>query len=95
MNALYLSTTGDTTTELAAPLEVEGYGCGVIEMTGRIRSGYREPLYLCCDICEESFINDTKMPILRFIDRLSNGKINNEIKHVIWLKVMRPNINSV
>lgn len=95
MNALYLSTTGDTTTELATPLEVEGYGCGVIEMTGKIRSGYKEPLYLCCDICEESFINGTKMPILRFIDRFSNGKINNEIKHVIWLKVMRPNINSV
>ena len=53
MNALYLSTTGDTTTELTTPLEEKGYGCRVIEMTGKIRSGYRELLYLCCDICEE------------------------------------------
>lgn len=95
MNALYLSTSGDVITELATPLEVEGYGCGVIELTGKVRSGFREDLYLCCDICEESFIDGTKMPILRMLDRYSNGEIKNDINHVIWLKVMRPTINSV
>ena len=35
MNALYLSTHGDVIRELATPLEVEGYGCGVIELTGK------------------------------------------------------------
>ena len=38
MNALYLSTGG----ELATPLEVEGYGCGVIELTGKVYSGFQE-----------------------------------------------------
>ena len=40
MNALYLSTCGDVITELATPLEVEGYGGGVIELTGKVRSGF-------------------------------------------------------
>ena len=29
------------------------------------------------------------------LDRYSNGEIKNQINHVIWLKVMRPTINSV
>ena len=36
MKAVYISTTGDDTVELATPLEVEGYGVGVIEMNGRV-----------------------------------------------------------
>ena len=73
MNALYLSTCEDVITELATSLEVEGYGCGVL--TAKVCSGFREDLYLCCDICEESFIDGTKMPILRMLDRYSNGEI--------------------
>ena len=34
MNVVYLKTDGDTTTDLSLPLEVEGYGCGVVEMVG-------------------------------------------------------------
>ena len=65
MKAVYISTAGDDTTELATPLEVEGYGVGVIEMNGRVQNGFKGSLYLCCDICEESYVNNTKMPILR------------------------------
>lgn len=36
MQAVYLFTNGDTTTRLAKPLEVHGYGCGVIELTGKV-----------------------------------------------------------
>lgn len=95
MNAVYLSTDGDKTTELPIPLEVEGYGCGVIEMTGKIKSGFRDRLFLCCDICEESYVNNIRLPILRYINRNSNGVINKSIDHVIWLRVMRPNISSI
>ena len=35
MNAVYLSSSGDTTTQLPIPLEIQGYGFGVIEMTGK------------------------------------------------------------
>ena len=34
MHAVYLSTNGDTTTFLPSPLEVQGYGCGVIDLDG-------------------------------------------------------------
>ena len=32
MQAVYLTTNGDTTTFLSTPLEVQGYGCGIIEL---------------------------------------------------------------
>ena len=40
MNAVYLTTDGDTTTVLSIPLEVKSYGCGVIEMTGKVQNGF-------------------------------------------------------
>ena len=46
MKAIYLTTDGDTTTELPVPLEIEGYGCGVIEMSGKVRTGFTDNLYL-------------------------------------------------
>ena len=36
MQAVYLSTNGDTTTFLSTPLEVQGYGCGVMELDGKV-----------------------------------------------------------
>ena len=36
MQAVYQSTNGDTTTILSTPLEVQGYGCGVIELNGKV-----------------------------------------------------------
>ena len=95
MNAVYLFTDGDRTTDLPIPLEVEGYGCGVIEMTGKIKNGFKDNLYLCCNICEESYVNNIRLPVLRYLNRNSNGLINKGIDHVIWLRVMRPNISSI
>ena len=92
--ALYLSTTGDNTIEFPLPLEVEGFGCGVIELSGRVESP-KEDIFLCCDICEESFSRESMIPILRNIKRKANGLITNEINHMIWLRVMRPHISSI
>ena len=36
MKVVYLNTNGDTTIDLPIPLEEEGYGVGVIEMSGRV-----------------------------------------------------------
>ena len=95
MNAVYLSTSGDTTTQLPIPLEIQGYGCGVIEMTGKVYYSEKEPIYLCSDICEESFVGNNKMPILRRIKRGANGIVNSNIHNIIWLCVMRPTISSI
>ena len=36
MHAVYLTTNGDTTTFLSTLLEVQGYGCGIIELDGKV-----------------------------------------------------------
>ena len=46
MKAVYISITGDDTVELATPLEVKGYGIGVIEMNGRVQNGFKDSLML-------------------------------------------------
>ena len=173
MKAVYLSTNGDNTIRLPNPLEVHGYGCAVIEITGKVtipkrmqrgdkkpeipqplpkppeetetiipthdelnddpipepepepnppsphpaprpplnpnqnptsqnldtcidmeEEGYTDNLYLCCNIIEESYVGEKKMPILRYLKR-KNGNILNEITHPIWLQVIRPTISSI
>ena len=65
-------------------------------MTGKVQNGFNHPLYLCCDICEESTVGNSKIPVLRYLNRNSwNGIINKSIDHVIWLCVMRPTISSI
>lgn len=88
MKATYLSTNGDTTTILPYPLEVHEYGCGLIEFNGKIKdTNNNDNLYLCCNIVEESFIGNIKMPVLRCIKR-KNGFIKENIQHIISLKVI-------
>ena len=101
MKALYLSTNGDTTTVFPFPLELQGYGCAVIEMNGKITSpksasnGPYDNLYLCCNIVEESLVGNVKMPILRTIIRRNNIVTSGQLQKLIWLKVMRPTISSI
>ena len=94
MKSLYVSTSGDTTLEVPIPLDVEGCLCGIIEMSGRL-STYKGDLFLCSDICEESLVGDIVIPVLRKISRRANGVIINDVNHVIWLRLMRPQITSL
>ena len=84
MKALYLSTKGDDTIDLPVPLEVENYLCIIVEMSDKVNT-FKENLFLCCDICEESFMGEIMMPVLRSIKRKTSGMVNNDINHVIWL----------
>lgn len=145
MNAVYLSTNGDSVTRIATTLKGENYGCGVVEMYGKIFDSLKEEvinepmeqdtidtqvaeetdvnedikhdefkekrrkkrskitkkinkdrdLYLCCNIIEESFVNNVKLPVLRYLKRNSSGFINSNIDHIIWLNVIRPEINEI
>lgn len=106
MKAVYLTTDGDTTTVLPFPIEAHNYGCGVIEMNGKLfvpkdrnnqdnnRKDNNENLYLCCNMVEDSFVGNIKMPVLRTIKR-KNGVVSGIIHKVIWLKVMRPTISNI
>lgn len=97
---LYLSTNGDKTIELASILNVEKYGCGVVNVTGKINHNESnlkktDRLFLCSDICEESFIENVKLPILCEIFRNGNGVINNDIFNIVWISILRPAISSI
>ena len=94
MKALYLSTKGDDTIDLPVPLEVKNYLCWVVEMSGKVNT-FKGDLFLCFDICEESYMGENMMPVLRSIKRKTNGMIINDINHVIWLRVMRPHISNI
>ena len=67
MKAVYLSTNGDPTTVLPFPLEVQGFGCGVVEINGKVflpkNKKYISNLYLCCNIVEDSFVGNFKIPV--------------------------------
>lgn len=108
MIAIYLSTDGDEKISLPNSLDLENYGCAVVEMSGEIKvfdtdgDGNQkkvkidETLYLCCDIVEDSVLMNTKLPILRSIYVNSkNSKINKPIENLIWLNVKRPKIDHI
>ena len=40
-------------------------------------------------------MGDIKLPVLHCIKRKQIGIVYNDINHVIWLQVIRPNINSI
>ena len=69
MKAVYLSANDDQTTVLPFPLEVQGFGCGVLEIMEELqflrikiilikKDLNNENLYLCCNIIEESFVGN-------------------------------------
>ena len=64
----------------------------VVKMSGKVNT-FKGDLFLCCDICEESYMGENMMPVLRSIKRKTNGMVMNDINHVIWLRVMRPHIS--
>ena len=94
MKSLYISTSGDTTLELPVLLDVEGCLCGIIDMSGKLTT-YKGDIFLCSDICEESVVGETVMPVLQNIKRRTNGVVVNDVNHVIWLKVIRPKLYSI
>ena len=94
MKVLYVTITGDNTLELPTPLDVEGYLCGLVEIAGKVVN-LKGDLFLCCDFCEESIVGEIKLPVLHCIKRKQTGIVYNDINHVIWLQVIRPNISSI
>ena len=89
----------DYTFDLKCPIELsEEEEVGLLDLTGRIQSKderKKTPLYLCCDICEESNVSDTVMPIVRQIFRTQGGTISNNMNHVMWIKLTRHSISQI
>ena len=86
----------DYTFDLNCPLELSENVVGLLDLTGCIQSRderRKSPLYLCCDICEESNVSNTVMPIIQQIYRTQGGTISNNINHII--KLTRHSISKI
>ena len=88
----------DITINLNCPIEVPNNSLALGELNGRIQSKNerrRTPLYLCCDLCEDSNVMNTKMPVLRQIIRAQGGNISNPVQNLIWCNIVRDHITSI
>ena len=88
----------DYTIDLKCPLDLLNYEVGLIDLTGRVQAKDKKkktPLYLCCDICEESNVLNSSMPVIRQILRGQGGNITNNMNNVVWLKMTRNSIYKI
>ena len=92
---LYLETNGDSIISYKNPLEYEGYGIGLVKIDGKIKVQSNNNLFLCCDIIEESYVGNEKLPVLYPLTRDENGKIDCSIYQVLYLRIIRPSISSI
>ena len=86
------------TLELNCYIEVYNHVIGLGELTGQVQSKNerkKTPLYLCCDVCDESNVQDMKMPVLRQIIRSQGGNITSTLNNMIWLKVNRSTVKRI
>lgn len=92
------SPTLDINTTLAVPIDGEKHGCGLFELSGTVVTTdgmKRTPIYLCCDVVEDSNVQGRKMPVLRQLLRNPNGIITNNLNHILWLSLNRPTITNI
>lgn len=112
---VYMRTDGDTINHVFnMPFDFTNYACGVAQMNGYVHidaegksGGYKGPLYLCCDMCEDSYMAGNavysppcrmmRRPILREIPPLvgKTGRRNFTIPQIMWLSVTSPLIQNI
>jgi hypothetical protein len=96
MKAIYIiSDKNDTAVEFSVPLEVAGYECGISDIGGELKENIDTTVYLCSDICEESFVGNVKLPVLLKLKRNRKGVVLDNVDHMIWLNLNRPSISRI
>ena len=83
---------------LARTLNVQGYAVSVLNIGGHLRgwNPNKEALYLCADICKESFVNRSLLPVLHSLttDFNGSGSVAN-VSNPIWMKTNREFVNII
>lgn len=84
--------------QLAQTLNVQGYAVSVLNISGHLRgwNPNKEALYLCTDICKESFVDGSMLPVLHSLttDFNGSGSIAN-ISNPVWMKTNREFVNII
>lgn len=79
--------------DLTETYSLEGdYECSVIDLIIKKRSGRPTPrtLYLFCDICSDSYVKETKLPLVKIIDTK-----NKELSLPIYINVKSSQFNKI
>lgn len=95
---LYFSmSSADETFQLAKTVNTENYLCGIVKLSGKIPKNVitGQRLFLCSDICQDSYVNQTKFPALFEIKTKPNGSVNTDIYNISWLHILRPSTTSI
>ena len=92
---LHLQTNGDSIINFDIPLEYNGYGIGLVSVTGKLAENMEKQLFLCSDIIEESFVGNKKLPVLHALRRKENGFLYSNIFNILYLRIVRPTISSI
>ena len=93
MNVIYASMNSpDSRVDLPVELDMANKGCALFEVTGAVFPYTDEPLFLCVDYVDESFVGQRMMPILRRIQLKrvdSGGTINHTFNKMLWVSCSR------
>ena len=88
----------DITLDLTCPVDITNNVIGLGELTGHVQAKderRKTPLYLCCDVCEDSNVENIKMPVLRQIMRSQGGNISSSLNNIFWIEVTRNIVKSL
>ena len=92
MNCVYILLHGITEkVTFPIPLDMEGKGCVLFDIRGKVNPFTNEPLFLCADFMESSMVGSNKqMPMLRKINLLKDeltrgGIIDPMYNKILWL----------
>ena len=83
------------------PLDMEGKGCALFDIRGKVKPFTNEPLFLCADFLESSMVGSNKqMPILRNINLLKDeltgcGIIDPIYNKTSWLATNRSPLKEI
>lgn len=84
----------DFTVELPGPVTLDGsWECAMIDVHLVGASSAPVPVHLCIDICEDSYANDSCIPLLRTV--LSKGESNStyiQFFHPLYMHIKRDQI---
>lgn len=81
---------------LANTIDSKGTEIAVTSITGKIPESFKtKRLFLCSDICRESYVNERKLPVLCELRVKNTGYIQGYLAHFVFLKIIRPSIESL
>lgn len=104
MEAIYLSINEpDQVLILPTTLNLEEYGCALVEAGGTFEPYSGRPLFLCCDFVRPSVVGSRLLPVLRRLpvarlkknDGKTVGKFDGSFEKMLWFPLTRSELGEV